>query len=166
MISKPNIFNPVEMPCSRWMTARKNSQVFEPYSPTPHHTHPPLKLSLIGNVIFPKIRMPGGNCRRNCQYSHIINAFQRQGSCDDCNWLWYGFICKRIWNAGVWANWSPKVAGSFQVYLTLTPSPGRDACRVHPVWRQGTHTFRQVSTSTKIWSCAEIKSKSSHRADL
>lgn len=50
--------------------------------PPPHtQTHSSsFPKSLMGHVVCPKVRAPGGYCRRKCQDAHIINEFQRRGS--------------------------------------------------------------------------------------
>lgn len=56
-----------------------------------------------------------------------------------------------------WTDWSPKVAGSFQV--NLHPSSSRDTFRGRSGFpKTGTLTFEQVSKSTEIGSHMEIKS--------
>lgn len=70
------------------LKATKDGQVFLRDLPT--HTPSPL-VSLMDNLICPKIRMLGGNCRWNCLDAHTINRSQRGGSCDGCDW-----VCKRV----------------------------------------------------------------------
>lgn len=87
----------------------------------PTYSHSPLLfLSLMGSVNCPRIKIPGGNCRKNFLDPQIINALQRWGSCGDCNWFRYTSTFQRVCNAvGDWANcatWPSKIAGSFQGY--------------------------------------------------
>lgn len=80
-----------------------------------------LQFSLMGTMICPNV----GQIAGRTEDSHMMKAFQRWGSCDDCAVLWCTLACRRVQNAaGDWADRSPGVVGSFQVDLPPpTPLP-------------------------------------------
>lgn len=55
--------------CDAWVSGLP---MHPPHQPSNTH-HPFLFESLMGNVVCPKIRQPGGNCRRNCLDALLLN---------------------------------------------------------------------------------------------
>lgn len=98
-------------------------------------------LSLMGNVICLKTKIPGGYFRRNCVNPAIINIFQRLGE-QRCLWLWCTLDCKSVQNTSrdwvSWANWPTEAEGNSWV----DTHSQRDACRICPAQRQGTLTLK------------------------
>lgn len=88
------------------------------------HTHKhrpsPFVLSLIGNVIYPKIRTPRGYCRWNNLGAGVVNAFQTGRSWYVGDRHWYSSRVAE--DSANWVTWSLKVAGSF--WLDAPPQQG------------------------------------------